>query len=253
MTILVVSLSMGTLAPFAPFIFGGVSGAVTGGLTGGWRGALIGAGLGIATTGAVLYGGPIVASGLFWGGAAYSYKTGGWAGVGDFASALAGGFLGAHIGAQVGAGFMDAMQSGSLANQRGSVRIGNGESDSDPQILEGAGEHNIPSPEQQGYYDTGDGLVKAPDTRELVIGKLSDLEKPGALRPGEYRLTWPNQGDPKSNWETNSRLLRVEMQRRVPIRDISSDEGGNFIRAERNLLKNHGWEKENGYWHPPDN
>ena len=184
-TVLAVALSMGTLAPFAPFIFGGVSGGVTGGLTGGWRGALVGAGLGIATAGVVMYGSPLVTTGLLVGGAAYSYKTGGWSGVGDFASGLAGGFLGAYTGIQAGAGFVDAMQSGSLANETGSVRIGSG----------GAEDGDYPTfrtktqlpfdPEHPGYANDGPATkaYRYVGPREAALAEKNDFV-PNVTRGG---------------------------------------------------------------------
>ena len=143
------------LLPAAPYIFGGVSGGVTGGLNGGWQGALIGAGMGIATAGAVMYGGPIVTAGLLVGGGVSSYQTGGWSGLGDYASALAGGILGAPIGLGIGRGIADALQSGSLANQTGSARIGNRGPDQEgrgPQIHS----KTVPfDPEHPGYANDG--------------------------------------------------------------------------------------------------
>ena len=87
-----------------------------------------------------------------------------------------------------------------------------------------------------------------------VIGRVRDLEKIG---PNEKTLLplLPDQGSPKANWIQNSRVLRTEMQRKVPIRDASpSDHSGAFLNAERNLLRNHGWkfDPETSYWYPPE-
>jgi len=79
-----------------------------------------------------------------------------------------------------------------------------------------------------------------------VIGKMKDL---GNLGPGETTLLdrLPDQGSPKLNWQQNSGVLRSEMNKGLPIRDASVDGAGNlrdntgFIRAERNLLQDHGW------------
>lgn len=89
--------------------------------------------------------------------------------------------------------------------------------------------------------------------KRLVIGKLEDLNKPGMLKPLEYRLEWPGKGNPKLNWKENSRFLRLEMRFKRPIRDISPARGGGFLEAERNLLKNYGWsyDKTTSHWHPP--
>ena len=87
-----------------------------------------------------------------------------------------------------------------------------------------------------------------------VIGKISDLNNLGT---NEYHLLdqMPNRFNHKLNWQQNSSVLRREMSRGVPIRDASylnplSNTG--FLRAERNLLMNHGWYlNASGYWIPP--
>ena len=94
----------------------------------------------------------------------------------------------------------------------------------------------------------------------FVIGKESDLAKPGALRPGEERLDTTNQGSSRANWAQNSSRLREAMREGQPIRDVSVDSktGGlmrnsGFLRAERNLLQNQGWKYNSTtrMWHPP--
>ncbi|HWO00299.1 MAG TPA: RHS repeat-associated core domain-containing protein, partial [Blastocatellia bacterium] len=82
----------------------------------------------------------------------------------------------------------------------------------------------------------------------LVIGKLEDLRKPGAVGPGEYTLEWTNQGSEKLNWKENSSALREAMREGRAIRDVSVDPGTGdyvndtgFLRAERELLKSKGW------------
>ena len=85
----------------------------------------------------------------------------------------------------------------------------------------------------------------------LVIGKVADLQAPGALGPGERtlldRLT-PDLGSPQANWARNAGVLRDEMANGAPIRDASvnpvtgalqNDTG--FLRAERYLLQDRGW------------
>lgn len=109
---LAVVISGGALAPIAPLMFGAISGAVTGGLSGGWQGAMMGAGMGLAISGAVMIGGPLVAVGLLTGGAAYSYaRGGGWSGVADFASGLAGGIIGGTSGLATGVGIGNTIKS----------------------------------------------------------------------------------------------------------------------------------------------
>ncbi len=90
----------------------------------------------------------------------------------------------------------------------------------------------------------------------VVIGKMEDL---GELGAGERALDLPNRGSPKANWAQNSSRLRQAMNEGKPIRDASAGplENGapanntGFLRAERELLQNHGWTYHDGYWYPP--
>lgn len=102
----------------------------------------------------------------------------------------------------------------------------------------------------------------------LVIGKMNPdaTLKDGALEPGEYTLpskqpggTLPDQGSYQANWEQNSSMLRFEMSKGNPIRDVTAQkEGGlgksntGFLKAERNLLQSKGWSYSDGYWYPPN-
>ena len=86
-----------------------------------------------------------------------------------------------------------------------------------------------------------------------VIGRVKDLKN---LKPGERSLLdrLPDKGNPKENWKQNSGVLRQEMGRRKPIRDASpGDTSGQFLNAERNLLKDRGWsfDYKTNYWNPP--
>jgi len=93
----------------------------------------------------------------------------------------------------------------------------------------------------------------------VVIGKKTALDQPGTIRPGERELDLPNLNDPKANWAQNSSRLREAMSEGKPIRDVSAEPLVNgrpanntgFLRAERNLLENHGWTYSGGYWNPP--
>ncbi len=91
----------------------------------------------------------------------------------------------------------------------------------------------------------------------LAIGKMGDLNAPDALNPGEYTLPgkgMPNKGSPKANWEQNASMLRFEMSKGKPIRDVSAGKPGSesgFLRAERNLLRDRGWTQRGDYWYPP--
>lgn len=92
-----------------------------------------------------------------------------------------------------------------------------------------------------------------------MIGKMADLDRPGAVPRGERQLDLPNLNDPKLKWAQNSSRLREAMSEGKPIRDASAEPlaGGRpanntgFLRAERNLLENHGWSLRDGYWDPP--
>lgn len=95
-----------------------------------------------------------------------------------------------------------------------------------------------------------------------VIGKVDDLGA-ATLRPGERTLLdqlQPNLGSPRLNYMRNDSVLRAEMGRGVPIRDVSIDpmtgalrNNTGFLRAERNILTNHDWafDPKSGYWYPP--
>jgi hypothetical protein len=93
--------------------------------------------------------------------------------------------------------------------------------------------------------------LKAAET--TVIGRVKDLK---ALQSGERSLLdrLPDLGSPKANWKQNSGVLRQEMSLSRPIRDASpGDTGGQFLNAERNLLRDRGWtfDPKTYYWHPP--
>ncbi len=88
----------------------------------------------------------------------------------------------------------------------------------------------------------------------LVIGRLKDLEK---LGPNEKSFVGqlPYLGSPKLNWKQNAGMLRQEMKKGNPIRDASSmlDNSGQFLNAERYLLRDRGWkfDSSTSMWMPP--
>ncbi len=101
----------------------------------------------------------------------------------------------------------------------------------------------------------GNKLSGAPVTKEgtTVIGRVQDLKN---LKPGEKSLLnrLPDKGNPKANWKQNSGVLRQEMGKGKPIRDASSgDTSGQFLNAERNLLRDRGWtfDSKTNDWMPP--
>jgi hypothetical protein len=76
------------------------------------------------------------------------------------------------------------------------------------------------------------------------------------VKQGERSLLdrLPNQGSPNANWKQNSGVLRGEMSKGRPIRDASPDDfDGQFLNAERYLLKDRGWsfDPKTNYWNPP--
>ena len=102
---------------------------------------------------------------------------------------------------------------------------------------------------QMGTLPVG-GVAKGATT---VIGRVKDLK---GLGSGEKSLLdrLPNQGGPKANWQQNSGVLREEMGLGRPIRDASpGDTAGQFLNAERGLLRDRGWtfDSKTNYWMPP--
>ena len=107
-----------------------------------------------------------------------------------------------------------------------------------------------------GIGGVGLGITRATVARGggAVIGRVKDLQN---LRQGERSLLsrLPDQGTPRANWKQNSGVLRQEMNKGLPIRDASpGDTGGQFLNAERNLLRSHGWtyDPKTSYWMPPN-
>ena len=97
----------------------------------------------------------------------------------------------------------------------------------------------------------------AEEEGDVVIGKVNPdgTLKHGTLQPGERQLELPKQSNPKANWAQNSGKLREAMSEGKPIRDASSGVPGSdtgFLRAERNLLQDHGWTLQGDTWFPPN-
>jgi hypothetical protein len=106
------------------------------------------------------------------------------------------------------------------------------------------------------------GPAGNPGSQRTVIGKVGDLEAPGAVGSGERTLLdrLPDQGSPRANWAQNDGVLRQEMGRGMPIRDASAnpvtgalESNTGFLRAERSLLQSRGWvfDPKTGLWSPP--
>jgi RHS repeat-associated protein len=86
-----------------------------------------------------------------------------------------------------------------------------------------------------------------------VIGRVRDLQNLGL---GEKSLLdrLPYLGDKKENWQQNAGVLREALRLGRPIRDASpGDTSGQFLNAERNLLRDHGWtfDAQTNFWMPP--
>jgi hypothetical protein len=114
----------------------------------------------------------------------------------------------------------------------------------------------------------GLGAKLAPK-RNAVIGRMDNLQAPGALRENEYTIAsmLADLGSPKANYYNNMSVLRRIMRQRVPIRDASSAKPDSapaptpqhptrtvrqtFTGAERNLLRNRGWVLSGEWWNPP--
>jgi RHS repeat-associated protein len=108
--------------------------------------------------------------------------------------------------------------------------------------------NRLNSPAVQSGLDKACKVAKETTT---VIGRVKDLQK---LGPGEKSLLdrLRDLGSPKLNWKQNSDVLRQEMNRGLPIRDASvGDTGGQFLNAERNLIRDRGWTFDGSYWNPP--
>lgn len=106
------------------------------------------------------------------------------------------------------------------------------------------------------------GPAGNPGSLRTVIGKVEDLEAPGAIGSGERTLLdrLPDQGSPAANWAQNDGVPRQEMGRGMPIRDASVnpvtgalESNTGFLRAERYLLDSRGWtyDPKTTMWFPP--
>ncbi|MCD4823975.1 MAG: hypothetical protein K8S55_05170, partial [Phycisphaerae bacterium] len=85
-------------------------------------------------------------------------------------------------------------------------------------------------------------------TKRTVIGKVKNLRNLGSRENSLLKHMQKNLGNPQANWKQNSGVLRIEMAKGQPIRDASVRffsgkpiNNTGFLRAERNLLQNHGW------------
>ncbi|MGR4876191.1 RHS repeat-associated core domain-containing protein [Pseudoxanthomonas sp. LARHCG66] len=99
----------------------------------------------------------------------------------------------------------------------------------------------------------GGVLGGARNAETTVIGRVKDLQRLGS---GERSLLsrLPNLGNPRANWRQNAGVLREEMRLGRPIRDASpGDTAGQFLNAERNLLRDRGWtfDSQTNFWMPP--
>ncbi|GAA4355277.1 hypothetical protein GCM10023165_47250 [Variovorax defluvii] len=123
-------------------------------------------------------------------------------------------------------------------------------------VLSGArpGSGGLPAgPQAMGGPSCSPGALHAAQETTTVIGRVRDLND---LEAGEKSLLdrLPSLGNPKANWQQNAGVLREEMRRGLPIRDASpGDTAGQFLNAERNLLRDRGWtfDSKTSFWTPP--
>ena len=82
------------------------------------------------------------------------------------------------------------------------------------------------------------------NVKELVL--INGMAIADELKIADYL---PDKGTPKLNWKQNSGVLRKFADGR-PIRDVSPYpmKQAGFLGAERNLLKNRGYEYVGGFW-----
>lgn len=104
--------------------------------------------------------------------------------------------------------------------------------------------------------DFGQSLPWLRNESGLVIGRGRALSAPGALGPGEYRLSWQSVQETSGvvgEWAVNRAKLQNVMNLNLPIRDASplSDLGGLYLNSERWLTTESGWLYRNGSWIPP--
>jgi hypothetical protein len=109
-----------------------------------------------------------------------------------------------------------------------------------------------------GAAEVDAGAAAGGGPLRLVIGRVSDLQAPGVIGPGERTLLdklTPDLGSPRANWYRNAGVLRSELSNGVTqIRDASpGNYGGQFLNAERNLLQNRGWifDPRTNIWNAP--
>jgi len=98
------------------------------------------------------------------------------------------------------------------------------------------------------------GGISAAKSRTTVIGRVKDLQN---LKKWEQSLLnrLPDRGGAKANWKQNSGVVRQEISKGKPIRDASpGDIRGQFLNAERNLLRDRGWilDSRTNNWTPPN-
>lgn len=95
----------------------------------------------------------------------------------------------------------------------------------------------------------------AAEGKTPAIGKMVDLNKPGAVSSEDYKVAdlLPYKGNPQADWKQNSSVLKIVMKQGVPIKDVSPYpmQNAGFLGMERNLLRNSGWTHSGGYWYPP--
>jgi len=103
--------------------------------------------------------------------------------------------------------------------------------------------------------------IKKAREKFTLIGRYKKLKTWSSRGKGKNFLKelQPDLG-PKLNWQRNSRVLRTRMRTGKPVKDVSHrlkdhqlDPGTSFLRLERNILRNRGWnlDKRTGIWFRP--
>jgi hypothetical protein len=119
-----------------------------------------------------------------------------------------------------------------------------GGGDEEPSLPMPAAEARTGAEERSDAPATDSSGARGP--LRLVIGRVADLQAPGAIGSDEYTLLGkltPRIGSAQGDWLRNAGALRAELKSGITeIRDASpGDTGGQYLNAERNLLENNGW------------
>ncbi len=215
------------------------------------------AGCGVSVAGGGSCGEGFVSSGIAAGYSFLSAANGPGFTNSNWGSIIEAGVVGGGTRQLMGGSFSDGFEAGSIAQAYNFLQFV-------PLIVEGAifvGRGTLAAYRAFKVWQMGRNALSsdvAQQAETTVIGKVKDLNN---LQSNEKSLLdrLPDQGNAQANWKQNSGVLRQEMNKGNPIRDASTDAGGQlrdntgFLRAERNLLENKGWtyDQSTQLWGPP--